>query len=143
MQLLAGRDRLGVRRQHVRRGAPAFVVHPPQSLGARVEDLDRRVGALDRRPPRAVVADDGDQLEDAIQARVPVARRQPRPDAEHEPADHGVGIAAEAPRLVGDLRHDLPDRQLVELAGQHDAGVREAGTVQLTGGVNGEVRQIA
>ena len=125
VQRVAGGERLGRRRQHVGGGPPAVVVDPPQPLGARVEHLDRRVRALHRRrpPPRAVV--DGDELEHAVEARVAVARGQARADAEHEPADDGVGDPCPgAAGLGGDLRRDLPDRQLVELARQHDRPCR-------------------
>ncbi len=82
------------------------------------------------------------ELVDAVETRVARRGDQARPHPVDEPAPDGRRVEALASGLDVDLGEDLPDRELVELARQHDGGPIEPGGVEQEGCLHAQVGEI-
>ena len=113
---------------HVRAGGAVGVVEATDRQLTGDRDLRRVRADLDRRPPRAAVADRG-QLVHAAQRRLVVARDELRPDA---PAVDPGALGLEGFHRRG-----------VEVVRGHDLGVLEPRRVEQLAGPHGQVREVA
>ncbi len=137
-----GRRVLSLHPQHVGGGRAPGVVEAPHLLAAGVGDLAARLGDLERRPPRPI-GSQGYQLVDAVESRVPLRRDESGSHSVDQPPDEPLRIDAILRSLLLDLGDDLPDGQLVQVAGEDDGGVGKPGLVQQAGRLNAEVGQVA
>ena len=112
-------------------------------LQAGVGELGWRVGELDGWAPAAVALLDRHQLVDSAKGALAVRGDEPRAHAVHQAGQDRVGVRAVARRLLQHLGLDLPDHQLVEVAGEHDGCLGEAGLVEQYGRLDGEIGQVA
>ena len=127
---------------HVGGGEAAGVVDAVDFLAAGVDDLGGGVGQLDGGSPPALAVD-GDQLVDAVEAGVALARGELGPHPVDQAPDHRIGVDSVPGRLDGDLVEDLEDRDLVEAGGEHDLLVGEASFVEHLRRLHSQVSEVA
>ena len=133
---------LAIDAQQIGRGVAPLVVQAPHPFVAGVWRLGRRLRDLDGRRPFVVLAH-GHQLVDAVQGRVAPRGNEVGAHAIRQAADHLVRVQPVAERLFPDLGQDLQDNHLVQVAREHDGGVRKPGIAEHARRLDGQVGQVA